>query len=444
MMNRLVNFWANLRASLWLVPSTMIAASLALALILIEIDTRTGSERLTDYPLLFGLGADGSRGMLTAIASSMLTVAALAFTLTLNAVTQASGQFSPRIFRNFLRDRANQFVLGYFVSVFAFCLVVLRTIRGGDELKFVPSFSVIAGLLLALGGVFVLIFFIHHISSSLQITSILGDISRETEQAIERMFPERMGQPAPVEHLDILQSNRQQNEVKIPVLSGGYIQNVDTEGLLGFAERHGVVVRMEHGIGQFAGRGGNLLSLIGDRGDESFPAIFNDRIIRELNDLFSIERHRTIEQDVGFGIRQIVDIALKALSPGVNDTTTAINCVDFLGEIVGDIAGRRMPGKIRSKNDAPLVIVAAPDFQDYVETAFDQIRISGKGNLAVFVRLLKAIAFAADRANDKSRRDILRNQIDLTVDFAEQTLATDHEKKKLSEHLRAVLPSFTG
>ncbi|HXG83711.1 MAG TPA: DUF2254 family protein [Pyrinomonadaceae bacterium] len=195
-MNKLKRFLAGLRASLWFVPGVMIIFSVALALILIEVDSTVKAEWLADYPRLFGLGADGSRGMLTAIASSMLTVAALAFSLTLNAVTQASGQFTPRIFRNFMRDRANQFVLGYFVSVFAFCLLVLRTIRGADELKFVPSFAVLVGLALAVGGVLVLIFFIHHIADSLQITTILDNITDETKESVKRLFPEELGEAA--------------------------------------------------------------------------------------------------------------------------------------------------------------------------------------------------------------------------------------------------------
>ncbi len=195
-MNKLKQFLSDLRASLWFVPGVMIIVSIALALGLIELDSQLEAEWLADYPRLFGLGIDGSRGMLTAIAGSMLTVAALAFSLTLSAVSQASAQFTPRIFRNFMRDRANQFVLGYFVSVFAFCLLVLRTIRGGDELKFVPSFAVLTGLAFAVGGVLVLIFFIHHIADSLQITTILENITLETKNAVEKLFPQELGEAA--------------------------------------------------------------------------------------------------------------------------------------------------------------------------------------------------------------------------------------------------------
>ncbi len=383
-MNKLKQFLADLRASLWFVPGVMIFFSIALALGLIEIDSRVQPEWFANFPRLFGLGADGSRGMLTAIASSMLTVAALAFSLTLNAVTQASGQFTPRIFRNFMRDRANQFVLGYFVSVFAFYLLVLRTIRGADEIRFVPPLAVMCGLILALGGILVLIFFFHHIAASLQITIILDNIAAETKQSIKKLFPQELGEAATADEKNrIWQAGEIKNWRKIPALEAGYVQNADAEGLLEFAAENKILIRMRRGIGQFAGSGAVLAEIAPDTETADWQIKIDRERIKQINDFFGIDRQRTIEQDVGFGIRQIVDIALKALSPGVNDTTTAVSCIDNLGEIVGEIARRKMPAKIPSKDNVPRVVVIAPDFQDYVETAFDQIRISGKANFAI-------------------------------------------------------------
>ena len=265
MVNKLKQFLANLRASLWFVPGVMIVASIALALALIEVDSSVKRDWLIKYPRLFGLGADGSRGMLTAIASSMLTVAALAFSLTLSAVSQASGQFTPRIFRNFMRDRANQFVLGYFVSVFAFCLIVLRTIRGGDELTFVPSIAVMVGLVLAVGGVLVLIFFIHHIADSLQITTILDNITDETKAAVEKLFPQEMGEAATVEEQnETWRAEDVKNWEKIPAPETGYVQSTDTDALLDFAAENNLLIRMRRGIGQFVASGATLAEVAPD------------------------------------------------------------------------------------------------------------------------------------------------------------------------------------
>lgn len=432
MVSGLKQFWTDLRASLWFVPGLMIAFSIAFALALIEVDSRVKAEWVAAYPRIFGLGADGSRGMLTAIASSMLTVATLAFSLTLNSITQASGQFTPRIFRNFMRDRANQFVLGYFVSVFAYCLLVLRTIRGGDEVKFVPSFSVIAGLLLALGGVLVLIFFIHHIADSLQITKILDNITRETKKAIENFFPEKLGEPAGREEKDdARRADSIKNWQKIPALEAGYVQSADPDALLEFAERHKIVIKMRRGIGHFVATGATLAEIAPDTETASRSPAFDEKKQKELNDLFLIDRHRTIEQDVGFGIRQIVDIALKALSPGINDTTTAISCIDNLGEILGEIARRKMPEKTRADGGRVRVLAVAPGFDDYVETAFDQIRIAGKANHAIFERLLTTLAFLAGCTTEPRRRAVLRRQVELTGEFAAATLATEYEKQKV-------------
>jgi uncharacterized membrane protein len=201
---------------------------------------------------------------------------------------------------------------------------------------------------------------------------------------------------------------------------------------------------MRRGIGQFAGRGAVLAEIAPGAETQNWQTPVNEEKIKEISIFFNLGRHRTIEQDVGFGIRQIVDIALKALSPGVNDTTTAISCIDNLGEIVGEIAGREMPAKVRSAGGAPCVLVAAPDFQEYVETAFDQIRISGKANFAIFERLIATVSFVAERAVNETRRAALRRQIELIGEYAAQTLDTDYEKEKVRLKLRESEKVFHG
>jgi uncharacterized membrane protein len=433
MVNRLVSSWIELRASLWFLPGLMTAASIALALLLIKIDSTIGNDWISHYPLLFGVGADGSRGMLTAIASSMLTVAALVFALTLNAVNQASGQFTPRIFRNFLRDRANQFVLGYFVSVFAFCLVVLRTIRSGDEAEFVPSIAVVTGLVMALGGIVVLIFFIHHIAASLQISNIIGEIVEETKKSIKRLFPDKVGSPVPDDDEDINEiadDARKKDWISVASEESGYIQLVEVDDLAEFAAENACVVRMEAAVGEFIGTGSRLVSVLTSAGNR-----LGDDKLEELKEFFSVAKERTIEQDVDFGIRQLVDIALKALSPGVNDTTTAVNCIENLGELIGELASKDFPETRRVANGKVLIIIKAPTFADFVATAFDQIRISGKGNSAVFMKLASALDLASARTDSTERITILGKQLVLTAEYAEMTLEAEDEKKRVMERM---------
>ena len=196
-MNKLLHLWEDLRTSLWFVPTLLISGAVALAVGLVEVNSSMDGERLAErWPRLFGAGAEGARAMLSAIASSMITVAGVTFSITVVALALASSQYTSRILRNFMRDRANQTVLGVFVGVFAYCLVVLRTIRGGDEGMFVPALAVLVAVLLAFVAIGFLIFFIHHIAASIQATSIIEAAAGETLQAVDRLFPADVGEAA--------------------------------------------------------------------------------------------------------------------------------------------------------------------------------------------------------------------------------------------------------
>ncbi|QJW91533.1 DUF2254 domain-containing protein [Spirosoma taeanense] len=426
---RLRQYWQQLLESLWFVPGLMVLGAFGLAYGLIEFDLRTSFNGAKRFPLLFGAGAEGSRSMLTAIASSMLTVAALAFSLTLSTITQVSSQYSPRVLRNFMGDRNNQVVIGYFVGVFAYCLLVLGTIRGTDEQKFVPSTAVLAGLLLALGGVAALIFFIHHIAESLQTGTIAEHISRETIKAIDDLFPEELGESAdePVEQEAIWQKKTGQAGWQ-PVLStqSGYVQSIDSDGLLQWAVEHQALLRVEQQVGAFVGEKAILFSVRPDKERAEFSE--KDKF-NALKKRIVIGRHRSIDQDVAFGIQQLVDIALKALSPGINDTTTAIMAVDYLSAILERLAKRTFPDPLRTDDGQQRILVRAADFEAYSRLAFDLIRINAKGNHAVILRLLRALALVSNHTRSDNRKPTIRKQVYLLMDYADQTLATDYEKQ---------------
>jgi len=172
-MNKLKLLWSNLRSSLWFLPSLIVTASVLLAVVLIEADSHGNDLWLAHWPRLFGAGAEGARGMLSTIAGSMMSVVGVTFSMTLVALAMASSQYTSRILRNFMSSRLTQAVLGIFSGIFTYCLIVLRTVRGGDEGAFVPNLAVFFGFVLAVGGVGVLIFFIHHVASSIQASSII-------------------------------------------------------------------------------------------------------------------------------------------------------------------------------------------------------------------------------------------------------------------------------
>jgi uncharacterized membrane protein len=193
-MNRLKQLWSNLRSSFWFMPSLIVVVSIAFAVALIEADS-AGRPLAAQWPRLFGAGAEGARGMMSTIAGSMMTVVGVTFSMILVVLAMASSQYTSRILRNFMRSRVTQVVLGIFAGIFTYCLIVLRTIRSGDEGAFVPSLAVFlrfrAGARRRIGA---LMFFIHHIASSIQASSIIASIAQETIAAIDRLFPEQLGQ----------------------------------------------------------------------------------------------------------------------------------------------------------------------------------------------------------------------------------------------------------
>src|SRR5664279_4624644 len=193
-MYQLKRCWSALPSTFWFLPSVIVAVSIALAAALVEAESNGSEQWLARWPRLFGAGAAGARGMLSTIAGSMMTVVGVTFSMTLVVLALASSQYTSRILRNFMRDRITQVVLGIFAGIFTYCLIVLRTIRSGDEGGFVPSLAVAFGVVLAIGGISVLIFFIHHIASSIQASNIIASVAEEALMAIDQLFPERLGE----------------------------------------------------------------------------------------------------------------------------------------------------------------------------------------------------------------------------------------------------------
>ena len=385
-MNELKQFWRGLRTSFWFVPSLIIAASVLLAVALIEAESIGSGQWQARWPRLFGASASGARGMLSTIAGSMMTVVGVTFSMTLVTLALASSQYTSRILRNFMRDRVTQVVLGIFAGIFTYCLIVLRTIRSGDEGGFVPSLAVFVGVVLAIGGIGALIFFIHHVASSIQASSLIASVADETMMAVDRLFPGKLGQE-PVnddenqERLLLPERNWQ----AVPAKRNGYIQSVDNAALLRLAREHKTIVRMERGIGHFVVRDTPLAWLALEGPPEK-------EVIAALQEAYSIGRHRTLEQDSAFGIRQIVDMALRALSPSTNDTTTTVMCVDYLSTILARLVSRDIPTSHRYEEGELRVITIGPSFASLVAESFDQIRDNAKGNVAVMLRMLGGTA----------------------------------------------------
>lgn len=431
-MNRVGRVMEEVRSSFWFVPSLIVAGSIVLAVALIEADAVLGDQWRAQWPRLFGAGADGARGMMSTIAGAMMSVVGVTFSMILVVLALASSQYTSRILMNFMRSRVTQVVLGIFAGIFTYCLIVLRTIRGGYEGAFVPSLAVFFGFVLALGGVGALMFFIHHIASSIQASSIISSVAHQTIQAFERLFPEQIGQQ-PDEDRDwrTLPAPDERTWHSVPAKESGYIQGVDGTALLRLARERKIVVRMDHGIGEFVVRSGTLAALaLAGPPDQAMTAA--------LQDAFSISQHRTVDEDAAFGIRQIVDVALKALSPGVIDTTTAVMCVDYLAAILAQVATRRIPSALRYEHGELRVIAKGPRFDSLLSESFDQIRRMAKGDVTIITRLLEAIQTLAGMTASPYRRGALREQVQYIAELAERTVESAHDRATVATHLELV------
>lgn len=402
MLDRVRGVWQRLSDSLWFVPAILVGAALLLAFLLIDLSSRVSDDLLAHFPRLFGAGPDGSRSMLSTIAGSMVTVAGVTFSILVVAVSQAATQYTPRVMRNFMRDRSSQATLGVLAGVFVYCLIVLRTIRAGDP-EFVPELAVAAAVMFALAAVTLLMYFIHHIASTLDVSEILGAITAETHEAIDRLFPDRVGAGGAGE-------GRTEDDFSqrawSPILaaSSGYIQHVLADQLLHIAEQHDAVIRMERGVGEFAAQDTPLAAVSG--------AHAHDELIEQVREAYVLSAYRTVLQDAAFGIRQIVDIALKALSPSVNDPTTAVTCIDHLTAVLVRLVGRRIPDPQRRLNGRVRVIARGPDFESLVHLSFEEIRRTAATNVRVLTSALSALEAAASAAQSNERRAALDRQIE--------------------------------
>lgn len=319
--------------------------------------------------------------ILGAIATSIMTVVSIVFAILLMTLTLASMQFSPRIIVSFSRDRVTQWTLGIFLGTFCYCLAALPTARTLPH-PFAPVTTVLGAMLLSLICVGWLLFFIHHVSHAISVSHIVDRIASETEVMINEMMPwtRREGDRA-----DLFPA--QQNNLEAPVLSdaSGYIRFVDTRRLVVLAKTYRVKLLVVRRVGLFVPAGTPLLRA--NHADRLTPDA-----IHELRRAIDLGPARTLQQDVEFGILQIVDIALKAISPAVNDPTTAISCVDQLSRILIRFASRQPPENLLY--DPPGVLrVSLPwiDFDHLLTSAFEQIRMYAKADVAVSLRMLRAL-----------------------------------------------------
>ncbi|MGD9724020.1 MAG: DUF2254 domain-containing protein [Pirellulales bacterium] len=421
-----------LRTSYWFLPALLGLLAIAMALVTVGIDHAIGDRASWTNAWAYTGGPEGARAVLATIAGSMITVAGVVFSITIVALSLASAQFGPRLLRNFIRDRRNQFVLGTFTATFLYCLLVLRTVRGTDHEQFVPGISVTIGILLAVASLGVLIYYIHHVAISIQATHVIQSVSQELRETINRLWPEQLGEEPSVEQAEEAPSFPAEEAVTIQAGQSGYVDAIRNDTLLKLAKDHDLVLRLAYRPGHFAVAGTPLAEVWP-------PQNVSDEVSRRLNAAFVFAWHRSPFQDVEFAIDQLVEVAVRALSPGVNDPFTALTCIDRLGESLCQLAQRTMPSRLRYDDEQRLRIITYPvDFRAVTDAAFNQIRQYGAASAAVLICLLETIAVIIWLARRSADRKALADQADLVVRAARRSIPDEADRADIEERFNRV------
>jgi len=407
---RLSSWWYSLQDTLWFIPGLMTAGAVVLSFVMLQLDrTVLPAHRLHNWWLFEG-GAEGARGVLSAIAGTMMTVATTAFSITIVAVQLGSSQFSPRILRGFTGDRGNQLVLGTFIASFAYSLLILRSVRSAtsDGQIFVPSASVSLAIVLALVSIGSLIYFFHHATRGIQASVIIERAANDTFGLIKQAIDTGAEQTGAAPNLP---SSRLMTEVRAD--RSGYVIGRNTDALYRLAEKFSGLLVVHVAIGDYLFTGTKLASMFAtpdtdaktrDHHHSSDDRDDHDNIEQKVRSAFTIDMERSLEQDVRLGFRQLADIAVKALSPGINDPTTATICIDRLGEAL--VRSREISNGFQSRSNDDghsRLRWPQPGFEAFLGTSVRQIRHFGAGDATVMAHLLDMLGVVADGADPAIR-----------------------------------------
>lgn len=435
---RLQRAWETVRASYWFLPSLMTLAAVGVAQGMIRVDEMLGPGVAPGW--LYSGGPEGARAVLAVVAGSVMSTAGVTFSITIAVLTMASGQFGPRLLQNFMRDRGNQTVLGTFLATFIYSLLVLRTVRGGEEAgSFVPNASVTVGVLLGLASLGVLIYFIHHTAVTIQAPHVVAGVARDLHHHIGRIFPEHLGAAVPPGEAEALSVRALREGAVVPAPRDGYLQGVDEGELMDLCVAHDLVIRLEQRPGAFLTCDAPLVRIWP-------PERATEAVCRGVRRATVLGSQRTQTQDAEFALDQLVEVAVRALSPGINDPFTAIHCIDGLSGALCHLARRRLPAAARCGPDGRVRIVLRNPltFTGMVDGAFNQIRQYGRGSTAVLARLMEALGRVAACVDDPGERAVLRTHAEMVRRAARESLPEPHDREVLEGRYREVLARLRG
>lgn len=415
--------WEKLSTSVWFIPAFMCLASIFLAAVMLQLDHGFANVpwRWLSY---FQIGADGMRQIFVVTTSSMMTVTGVTFSITIVALTLASNQFGPKILRNYLKDTPNKVVLGLLLSTFIYGLVILVFIDGSKE-GYVPLFATLVNLLMTGCAIAGVIYFINSITSSIQAENVIALIAEDLDQSITAMD----SSPNRNDDNSLEQWNKitQQNKQVIKSTNDGYVQYIDHQTLLETATELDGYFKIMVQTGEFLI---NDLEVIHYYASKKLEPSVADKIASCIG----TGQRRIPAQDIEFSIEQLVQVALRALSPGINDSYTAMNCIDWLSGKLGKMSDKHFrPAWICDDRELPRIRMITNSFGGAVRAAYNPLRQNARNNVMVVIRLLESLASIMKVTTDQQRLEALAEQARAIHESALEDIDRSMDLKAIQE-----------
>ncbi len=434
-MRKLLFYWKELGATFWFLPVLIIGFSILLSISLVYLDSLVTISKEGWVRFFLVSSSNSARSILSTISSAMMGVAGTVFSITLVALTLASSQFGSRLIKNFMYVRLNQVVLGLYISTYLYCLLVLNSITDSDDYTFIPSISILVAIIAAITNIILLIIFIYQIAISLQADKVVSDISKLIYKQVKELFPEKMGEEKENEE-NVKVSNAvsgYQKQVSIISPKSGYLQYLDSETLMKIIARNDALLELYYRPGEHLVEGVELGLLFsnGDWEKNEFDKIVNQ---------FVIGKTKTSQQDLEFSIHQMVEIAVRALSPGINDPYTAIACIDNLSAIMCYLAQVKLPSKYRFDEEKNLRIIANTlDFEGILDSAFNQIRQFSGGSPAIIIRLMEALTTIYAFTNSESHKNAVIKHAEMVFNTGKKNIDEKNDIDDLTKRAIKIL-----
>jgi uncharacterized membrane protein len=404
----------------WLLPGAIVLLGVLGGLGMVAVD-RSGMvpQRLIDSPWLYNGGATGARTLLGAVASSTIGVAGTVFSITIAALSLAAGQMGPRLLRNFTRDRRNQLTLGIFLGTFSYALMVLRSVRTHSEGEFIPHLALSLGILLAFVCVATLVFFVGHMAGRINVDTVVDLVSGEVQSAVRRlMVTEAQPEPPPAAFWA--------GATCITDARRGYLQHLDEDGLADWAAGHDTAIRLLVRPGDFVFPGAAIAVL-------TKPVEGAGAAIRNAT---ALGGQRVSASDLEFAIRQLVEVAVRALSPGINDPHTAMSVLDRLGAALCDAVPSHLSTGVILRQGRPALVRPCVNYDGLTDSMFHMIRQNAAGSPAVLMRMLEVLTAVAGYERNPARLTALQRHADLVLADGERTIGARADLAELRERHR--------